>query len=76
MPMPRNKKLGIHTAKKGVMAPLTENEVDKVENMMYKELNARPIPKCSPMPPLTFREANETPINVIIKAANGMEKRL
>ncbi|MPN58085.1 hypothetical protein SDC9_205786 [bioreactor metagenome] len=73
--MPRNRKLGNQTARKGVMAPLTENDVDKVENMMYKELKAKPIPKCKPIPPLTFLEARETPINVIINAANGMEYR-
>lgn len=58
------------------MAPLTENDVDNVENMMYKELKANPIPKCNPMPPLTFLDAKETPIRVMIKAAKGIENLL
>ena len=74
--MPRNKKFGNHTAMNGDKAPLTENEVDKVENKMYIELNARPIPKCKPMPPLTFLDASDTPINVMMKAAKGIENRL
>ena len=68
-------KLGIHTAKKGLMEPFTVNEVDNVEKMMYKELNAIPIPKCKPMPPRTFREDRDTPINVMMKAASGSAKR-
>lgn len=74
--MPRNTKLGNHTAIKGLRIPLTENVVDIVENSIYNELSASPIPKCNPMPPLTLRDDNETPIKVIIKAAKGIEKRL
>ena len=76
MPIVKNNKLGIHTAQKGDMAPFTEKEVDKVEKTMYVALNASPIPKCKPTPPLTLREASETPINVMIKAANGIANRL
>ena len=42
----------------------------------YNPLNARPIPRFIPMPPLTFREESETPINVITKTDMAVEKRL
>ena len=74
--MPKNTKLGNQTATNGLSIPLTEKVVDMVENKIYNELSASPIPKCNPIPPLTFREDNETPIKVIINAAKGMEKRL
>lgn len=71
-PIPMKIILGSHTAIIGDIAPLTENEVDKVEKSIYSALSAIPTPKLMPMPPLTLRDDNETPINVIIKAASGM----
>jgi hypothetical protein len=72
MPMSKNTILGSHTAMKGESVPLTEKVVDSVENKIYIELSANPIPKLSPIPPRTFRDESETPIKVMIKAANGM----
>ena len=75
MPIARNIKFGNQTAISGDIAPLTENEVDKVEKRMYNALSARPIPKLIPIPPLTLRDESDTPIRVMIKAANGIADR-
>ena len=74
--MPKNTTLGSHTATNADISPFTENVVENVENKIYNELRASPIPKCKPMPPRTLRDESETPINVMIKAANGIENRL
>lgn len=73
MPTTRKIMLGNHTAAAADMLPLTEKDVDMVENKMYKALNAIPIPKFSPMPPRTLRDDSDTPIKVMINAANGEE---
>jgi len=44
-PMPRKTIFGNQTAAKGVILPFTENDVEKVENRIYNELKAKPIPK-------------------------------
>ena len=76
MPIRKKTKFGNQTAAKADIVPLTENEVDMVVNKTYNELKANPTPKCSPIPPRTFLEDSDTPINVIIKAANGIAYRL
>ena len=45
IPIRRNTTFGNQTALNAVIAPLTENEVDMVENSTYRELNASPIPR-------------------------------
>ena len=75
-PIAKNTKFGNHTDKNGDMLPLTENEVLMVCAKIYTALNAKPAPKCKPVPPRTLRDDSETPIKVIINAANGEAKRL
>jgi len=45
IPIITNNAFGSHTAVNADMAPLTEKEVDMVENKIYNELKASPIPK-------------------------------
>ena len=45
IPISKKTTFGNHTASKAVMVPLTEKEVDMVENNTYSELKASPIPK-------------------------------
>jgi hypothetical protein len=75
-PTARKSRFGSHTARSGDMAPLTENDVEKVEKTIYKELRANPIPRCKPIPPLTFLDERETPMSVMINAASGEANRL
>ena len=46
----------------GGILPLMAKVADMVWNKMYEKLNASPIPKCSPIPPFTFREESESPM--------------
>lgn len=66
---------GIHTAMAGGILPLMAKVADMVWNKMYEKLNASPIPKCSPIPPFTFREESESPMAVRMKAANDIAIR-
>ena len=61
---------------KGLVSPEMANEEDTCINRMYKKLNPRPIPICSPIPPFTFREETDAPIRVRMKAAKAIAKRL
>lgn len=45
MPITKKTTLGNQTAVKADILPLTENDVDIVENKIYKALKAKPIPK-------------------------------
>ena len=62
--------LGNHTANRGDMSPLVAKVDDMVENMMYVKLNISPIPMFTPIPPFTFREDSDIPIDVNMNAAN------
>ena len=68
--------LGNHAAKKGDIEPFTANDVDIVENKTYMALSAKPIPRCTPMPPFRFFADKNTPIKVKINAANEEAYRL
>lgn len=62
---------GSQTASRGDMVPFMAKVDEMVENRIKAALSPIPIPRCNPIPPFTFREANETPIKVKIKEANG-----
>ena len=66
-----NNILGIHAATSVGIYALTANVEETVSNIIYEKLNAKPIPKESPMPPLRFWHDKETPITVSINAAKG-----
>ena len=68
--------LGNQAANRAEALPLIENELLKVEKSTYDALKASPIPKLTPVPPLTLREDSDTPIRVKINAAKGIENRL
>lgn len=55
--------------------PLVAKVVEICKNKINEKLISNPSPICNPIPPLTFRLANETPISVRIKVANGFEMR-
>ena len=63
------KMLGIQTATSGEACPLMANVADTFIKKMYEKLNSSPNPKCSPIPPFTFLEANDNPILVRINDA-------
>ena len=75
-PVIKNSIFGNQTANNGFILPFMANVLDSVENNINKALKAMPIPMLTPIPPLTFREASDTPINVKIIEASGMENRL
>ena len=62
-------------ARAGGIFPLMAKVAEMVWNRMYEKLSPKPIPKWSPMPPLTFREESERPMAVRINAANDMAMR-
>ena len=74
--MPIYKMLGSHTAITGGILPLTAKVDATVWKRMYEKLNAKPTPKCNPIPPFTFLDDNDTPINVKMNEANDMAIRL
>lgn len=67
---------GSHTANNGFILPLMANVLDNVVKSINKALKANPIPIFIPIPPRTLRDDNDTPINVKISEARGIEKRL
>ena len=66
---------GIHTAMAGIMFPFMAKVDEMVWNRIYEKLSPSPIPKCKPIPPLTFREDSDKPIEVRINAANDIAIR-
>ena len=56
-------------ATRGLVMPLTANVDVTVENKIYEKLSNNPIPIFSPIPPFTFREESDMPIEVRINAA-------
>lgn len=68
--------LGTHAESKGGHPALTANVDEIVSNKIYEKLNANPIPKDSPIPPLRFWHDSDTPITVSINAAKGAAIRL
>lgn len=75
-PVIKNSIFGNQTANSGFILPFMANVLDSVENNINKALKASPIPILIPIPPLILREASDTPINVKIREAKGIEKRL
>ena len=75
-PVIKNSIFGNQTANSGFILPFMANVLDSVENNINKALKAMPIPILIPIPPLILREASDTPINVKIREAKGIEKRL
>ena len=63
---------GIHTAMAGIMFPFMAKVDEMVWNRIYEKLSPSPIPKCKPIPPFTFREDSDKPMEVRINAANDM----
>ena len=68
--------LGIHAASIGGVSALIANVDDTVCNMMYVKLNASPIPRYRPIPPLRFLEDNASPIVVRMNDAKEVAMRL
>lgn len=66
---------GIHTAMAGIMFPFMAKVDEMVWNRIYEKLSPSPIPKCKPIPPFTFREDSDKPMEVRINAANDMAIR-
>ena len=54
MPKIRNNTLGINTETNGSKPPFKENILVNLSKTMYAQLNPIPIPKLTPIPPLTF----------------------
>lgn len=71
--MPVNITFGIHAAMNGLTFPFIAKVELTVMNNIYAMLKAIPIPKLSPMPPLTFRAEMEAPIIVSMNAENALE---
>ena len=67
--MKRQSIFGIHTAKRGDISPFVAKVDDMVENKIQVKLNIKPIPMFTPIPPFTFRDDRNIPIDVNIKAA-------
>ena len=61
--------LGSQTANLGDISPLVAKVDDIVENMIYVKLNINPIPMFTPIPPFTFRDESDIPMDVNINAA-------
>lgn len=74
--MIKNSILGNQTANNGFILPFIANVLESVENRIKRALNARPIPILIPIPPRTFLDDSDTPINIKISEAKGVEKRL
>lgn len=55
----------------GLNPAFTVNDDDIIVDNTYVILNINPIKMCKPVPPLTLRDPNDTPIRVNTKAANG-----
>ena len=66
---------GIQTETMGGVLPFTVKVEDTVWNRMYEKLRAKPTPKFIPIPPLTYLEDKDNPMEVRIKAANDMAMR-
>ena len=67
--------LGIHTAIAGGILAFVANVDDIVWNNMYANISPIPIPKDIPIPFFLFFADNETPIAVIMNAANAEAPR-
>src|SRR5690606_31891254 len=72
----KNNIFGIRIAINGGSPPFRENIVENCTRTMNAKLSPIPIPKLSPIPPLTFFEDRETPMSVKIKAEKGPIYRL
>lgn len=68
--------LGVHSAQNADIVPATANVDDMDWNRIYPKLNPKPIPKYSPIPPLTLRLDNDTPIIVNMNDAKAIAYRL
>ena len=66
---------GIHTASIVGITPFTANVVDMVVNNTYNALNASPMPKFSPIPPLILRDESDTPIIAMMSTDMAVENR-
>ena len=63
--------LGSHTASPGGRVPLLANSSKKRLKRMYEKQSHVPMPMCSPVPPRTLREDNDTPISVRMNVESG-----
>ena len=68
-----NNNIGIHTANEAGRFPKVANTVEIFINKINAKVIAKPNARFNPIPPLTFREDKETPINVRTIVANGNE---
>ena len=68
--------LGIHAANSGGSPALIAKVAEMVCSMMYVKLNARPMPRYIPIPPLRFLDDSDKPMIVRMKEANEDAMRL
>jgi len=68
--------LGIHAAINGGKLPFVEKMVEKRSVIINKAAMVKPIAKCAPLPPLTFRPAIIAPIMVKSNTVIGVASRL
>ena len=66
-----NNKTGIHTDNDAGKLPDVAKTVDIFINKINENVIANPNARFNPIPPLTFLDDNETPINVRTIVANG-----
>ena len=75
-PITEIKILGSQAAKNGVITPDKAKTLENSINRIYENVIAIPIPRWSPIPPLTFLLDNAAPMRVRIIIAPGDAIRL
>ena len=68
--------LGIQAAINGGRLPFVEKMVEKRSVIINNAAMVKPIAKCAPLPPLTFRPAMIAPIMVNSNTVMGVASRL
>ena len=68
--------LGIQAATKGGKFPLVEKMVENRSVMINNAAIVKPMAKCAPLPPLTFRPAMMAPIRVKSNTVMGVASHL
>ena len=63
--------VGMLTPNIGGNVPPIDIFVDTCMKRIYAKLNKSPIPRCIPIPPLTFLDETDNPINVKTKVLKG-----
>lgn len=68
--------LGIHAASIGGRLPLVANMVENLSVIIKAAAVIKPIAKCAPLPPRTFRPATIAPMMVSKKTVTQVAVRL